>query len=101
MDDKIKNEINEYILMATDAEIFIKFFNQIVEEYGRISFADAMYLLKMIFYVHSDIRYVDMCYGWTRKITLEKDFIVDVKGNTINCRFNLPKPEYLNMNEVC
>ena len=81
---KERKEFNRFVLSVTDAEMLINEWNYYIREFGVFTLFD----LKPLVYDH-DLSYADKKYGWTSKISMNKDFIITVSDNHISCKLNL------------
>lgn len=81
---KERKEFNRFILTGTDAERLIDVWNDCIRRFGVFTLFD----LKP-WVCDNDVSYTDIKYGWTSKISLKKDFIINVSDNHIICELNL------------
>ena len=81
---KERKECNRCVLSVTSAEMLINAWNDAIRKFGILTLFD----LKLWVDGH-DLSYADKKYGWTSKISMNKDFIITVSDNHINCKLNL------------
>ncbi len=86
--------INKVVFTPFEAKVFIEVFNEEIVRYGSYKVVE---VLAWIYYETGKYtpKFLDYKYGWTELISLERNFIVSVSGNTILCKLNLPEPKEL------
>ena len=81
---KERKEFNRFVLSVTSAEMLINAWNYSICKFGIFTLFD----LKLWVDGH-DLSYADKKYGWTSKISMKKDFIINVSDGHISCKLNL------------
>ena len=81
---KERKEFNRFVLSVTDAEMLVYVWNYSIRKFGIFTLFD----LKLWVDGH-DLSYADKKYKKKKKISMNKDFIITVSDNHINCKLNL------------